>query len=313
MYLRGEDRRGCGRITFHFKDVAQVMGLSVVTIKRYLRQCVQAGFIRQDYQKRGDRVTVDYVALNKVCMQLGLDDYGAIAEIPYEYLRASKEIATQLIVEARQCASRFEARRAKKSKKSLASLKEVLTPFRTLKGSSSSQKDAKAARGRRADIIYIGPRKTLVTKEFVLFGTSQQNTAESMGRHRSTVNRRLSNARRLKKGVPYLLRKQLAVKSHYQECWSNRLDDSVENRPFMRFGMKYFTLHCNVYEEYFFLIPAKVSRLYFRKQLKEIENSKKVEAAIAFSLSESDLGSDSTEFCGEDAIVSSENIIPAPF
>jgi len=280
MYVRSMDRHGRGWIDTTITKISEDIGLSKPTIKRYIRTGLNGHAVKhgddvrwvqyfRDVVKKGDDVRISYISLSKVCVQLELDDYGAIAEIPHSQLTASKEIATQLTVQSRQRASRFKAK--KETRRSVVSTDQLLSLSQSLKVKNTrlSPSDKSASRGQRTVVLYIGRKKTFVSRDFVLFGTSQQGTGEQLKRNRSTVNRRLSNSRRLRKGLDPLERRQIAVRSTRDEYIRAKLSaDAQENsKPFMRSGGKYFTLHTNVYEEHHILIHARCARGWFKKSI----------------------------------------------
>lgn len=291
MYLRSLDTKGRGWVETTVTKCSEDLGLSRPTIKRYIRTGLNGHSIKHGEKvlwvqyfryvvKDGDTVRISYISLNKVCMQLELEDYGAIAEVPHFQLKASKELATHLTVEARQRASRYEAKRESKVKLVDPNyLTQFSHPCESSKRRIPPGKRL-AGRGQLAEVIYIGRKKTFVTQDFVLFGTSQQGTGEQMGRHQSTINRRLSNSRRLRKGLDRLERRQLAVRSSKAEYDENRMDDKVDDKPFMRLGDKYFRLATNIYEDYNFLIHARVSRKWFRQKLDLIKWKLQTDPAI---------------------------------
>lgn len=198
--LRLLDGSGCGRVRTTIASLSQEMGLSVPTIKRYLRQGREMGLYRSIVKQWGkEEITIYLSSLFDVCLRFGIDNWGACTDVRADELRHMRAFTTQATAQRVQRHSRYLA---KKQHKVAASAANIIDP--------SSCK----VRGRKrveipGSIVKREHRFVFATEDYPCFGGSQAKISETICRSERTICRRLSNASRMKRGLPALDRIQL--------------------------------------------------------------------------------------------------------
>jgi len=264
-YVRMMDVRGEGRATITIADAAEALKRSPVTIKRYIRQGVANKLFTGVVKRDSGTYTIYYRSLHKVAIELGLESLGAAFEVGIEDLPHLKLLATQAQAQSLQRASRFQ--RTREAKKGVQRAEEFLAP------SFNSG-------GGKGQILFYGLCTTYVSAEVETFGGSQQQVGEILGRSRRTINRRLNNAYRRKKGLSPLWRKQIAQESREAAV---RINGKFATPRFFSRKGRAFKLLCNVYAEDLVLRPIRYSRSKFKRLSTQITAlaSENAEEAIA--------------------------------
>ena len=203
---RAIDQSGSGRVQCAIADLANVLQVSIATIRRYLKDGKRLKFFRDARTAHGI-VTVFYSSTVQVCMANGLESLGAVTEVAISDLHNLKAIATQAEAQKLQQASYHKARKGQK--------RPIPTANELIPSSVKSQPCKRS--GASGQVVQTGDRFLFVSPDFIPFGGSQRTAAKNLGRSSRTVARRLSNRDRFKKGLPILERRQLAI-----VCTSNQ-------------------------------------------------------------------------------------------
>lgn len=186
--LRLLDEHGNGRVVTTIDALAELMELSVPTIKRYFRQGKKLGLYRDILKPRGqETITVYLSSLSEVCKRHNIENWGACTDIYASELKNIRLITTQATAQKVQQQSRHLARKQAASSS-------------TRTGRNQKQQPGKVL--RRTD------RFVYVSNDYASFGASQKTIGQRIARNERTVRRRLSNSVRQAKGLPTLDRKQ---------------------------------------------------------------------------------------------------------
>lgn len=260
--VRAFDIQGSGRVSFNLEEAATLLNRSVPSIRRYLRQGKQLGFFR-NFQVQGTIVKVYYQGLFKVCQKLGLESWGAVAEIEISDLNNLKLIATQIETQRLQESSRYNAQQEHRN---VASDDDIFP----------SSQCSSGARG----IIHRGERCLFVNELFAAFGASQRSIASKLGRCDRTIRKRLSNRTRIDRGLKPIDRVQIAQttpelnqrfgllfdqfdRSEIKECdgiWKTGFSDRI-----FKSCDRVFKSICNLYSKDLILLSMRRSRSLFNR------------------------------------------------
>lgn len=243
-WLRSQDPNGSGQVLFSLKAAACDLRVSVETIRRWISWGLKNGLLRSA-QLRGPtgHKRIFMTKAIDVARKLGADDLGICFEIPADQLWQLPAAVTEAVASHFQRASIFSAKQRSKSGSG-----EPLTLEHIL---GDKRIGALVARGER--FVYFDSTVSLI-------GGSQTTTADFLGRHRSTVQRRLSNSVRSQRGLEPIKRYQLA---------QARVSFGVTLRPVFDedYAAKYFRpdwsrstifeAMCNVYDDSHVLLQSK--------------------------------------------------------
>lgn len=128
-----------------------------------------------------------------VALALGVSDLGVCFELEPDQIWQLRQATTEAVALHYQQTSIFSSKRRSRSGGGVPlSLESIL------------------AEKRGGGIVARGERYTYVDSSVITIGGSQKTTAEFLGRHESTVQRRLSNLERERRSLPPLERSQLA-------------------------------------------------------------------------------------------------------
>lgn len=244
LLARATDTQGSGKAYLNLKIVADLLGITIRQVRRYLEDGLKLEFFRSFYKIRPGVVLVYYSSTIKVAQSLGLDDLGAIADIPIAGLKDLRRYASKITVLANQRASEFR----QKSKKLPGT---ILDPEKALKSCGI------AARG----ILWRTPRYLIVRADTQLVGGSQLTAAKKLGRSVVTVNSHL-------KGLTWLQKKQIAIADRAN--WLEVGRNALEHKPNLGlFKLEDFPVplksYCCIYSmPEIELVPQK----YLRQKLK---------------------------------------------
>lgn len=186
--LRLLDKDGNGRVVTSLAELAELMDMSVPTIKRYFRQGKKLGLYRDIIKTWGqEAITVYLSSLSDVCKRHGIGNWGAVTDIYATELKNIRLITTQATAQKVQQQSRHLARK---------------------QAASSSTRTGRNQKQPPGKVIKQTGRFVYVTDDYSNFGASQNTIAQRVDRTERTIRRRLSNQVRQSKGLPTLDRKQ---------------------------------------------------------------------------------------------------------
>lgn len=241
---RAVDKQGSGKAYINLKIAADLLGITIRQVRRYLKSGLELGFFRSISKIRPGLVLVYYSSTIKLAQSLGLESLGAIAEVPIAALKDLRRYATKITVLANQNASEFR----QKSKKLAGT---ILDPVEALKPCGI------AARG----ILFRTTRYLIVQANVQLVGGSQATAAKKMGRSTVTVSHHLSDLSPWEK-------RQIAIADRFN--WIEVGKNALEHKPNLGlFKLDNFPVplksYCSIYSlPEVELVPQK----YLRRKLK---------------------------------------------
>lgn len=194
-YLRSLDPSGSGWGEFSLEAAAQFFDRSIYTIRRWLKWGDELGLFRARI-KLGNRYRVYYSSLVKVCLRLEITHLGAIAQVEDTRLAELKFAATEAIALRLQNQSRFK----EMSNHPEDVREKVIDPDQII----SSDLGLGA-------ILTRSGRFTFLKNNTFAVGASQKLLGWNLNRHPATVQRRLSDAYRRKRGIAPILKTQLVA------------------------------------------------------------------------------------------------------
>lgn len=226
---------GSGKATFSLHWAAAVLNTHVRTIKRYLNPETNKDFdalFRNVTRNGKSHVTVYVRSLQSLCKRWNIRDLGAIAEVPITDLAAHKLLATELEGQKLQEQSRRAAKKAagfeplprdlifatgdRVGSKELPSVEDNEPGQMAISAKQNEDDEVDqnqpllyASRVKR--ILHRTPNRCFVAPNTKTYGGSQITLGDRTGRSRSTIKRRLSNAKRQKKGLEPINRTQIIM------------------------------------------------------------------------------------------------------
>lgn len=251
--LRGLDKKGAGSATINLQYAAKILQISLPSLRRRIKSGLDLGLFGGVVKGEVGQVRIFYKSLVSVCTTLELTDLGAcwdadIADIPYLKFGATEAEAIKL-----QNQSQYVESHRKKNR----CFKEILSPEEMTSFDLCQRQ-----------ILFRRGRVTFLKRSANFYGGSQERIAWNEGRHISTIQRRLSNGYRERRGLDPITKTQLAVapKTFKQEV--------PGSRPITRYypgqhlitvpHLGKFRLSCNVYA-----IPIELeSKRYARAKIK---------------------------------------------
>jgi transcriptional regulator with XRE-family HTH domain len=154
----------------------ECFGLSGKTVRRYLAQGLSLGFFASVKVQAGEAV-IYYNSLPRVCLALGLYDFGVGAKVEVGEIRFNRVLATELVAQKLQRQSKYKAGQ-----------ESGVKPIAEEKIFESSD----ASNGGKFKGFFRTDRFIGVSSNFATYGASQQTIAERSGKSPETVKRRLS-------------------------------------------------------------------------------------------------------------------------
>jgi transposase len=243
---RAIDTGGSGYATLDIPAVAKLFQCSEQTVKRWLVQSNASGALKVIW-RRERKVRVKYLALEKLCLKLGLRDLGAIVEILGSDLPNLKVYCIHSQLQANQEQSRYAAKQSLPKGMKLIDVDDVLFP------------QSRKCRGLEVKQNSSG-RCCFVNDAFPLFGAGQNLAAKKLNISDRTVRRYISAAYLKKKGLKPLQKKQIVqTRPEYDVIRHHISEGESYPRFFMRDG-KAFKAHCNIYERQFDLRSCRRAR-----------------------------------------------------
>ncbi|MDZ7970496.1 MAG: hypothetical protein RM368_37160, partial [Nostoc sp. DedSLP03] len=195
-YLKAWDQNGSGWGEFSLDELTAFFDRSVYTIRRWLKWGRQLKFFRA-IAKLGNKYRVYYSSVTRVAIAVGITDLGAISQEDIQRLKDLKFAATEATALRLQNQSRYK----ELSNHNHESVKaKVIDPEQVL----SSELGMGAILTRKG-------RFTFVKYNTFAVGATQQRIAKTLGRHPSTVQRRLGNSYRQKRSLDPVVKTQLVA------------------------------------------------------------------------------------------------------
>lgn len=195
--VRALDQQGSGSSVVRLADIAKILQVSIYSVRRYLKWSFSLGLLRGDKLRRGiDQYRIFYSSLANVCAHLNIADIGGCTSIDISEIRNIKFIAAEAEALRLQNQSLYKEKHRKKRDR----FKKILTP-----------EELTTSELCNGAILFRRGRLTFLKRSVSAYGGSQQRIAYEMGRHPSTVQRRLANGYRLEHGLEPISKTQLAV------------------------------------------------------------------------------------------------------
>jgi hypothetical protein len=186
--LRALDIQGSGFCQVSLAQVSQLLRASSSTIRQWLREGKQIGAFRwwKFSQKQGLRVALG--SIYKVCLGLGLNSWGVVAEIPLDQMISClRATATAAVSQREQQLSRFAAwRNLPASARKVYKLPQPEAFF-----DGSHRPSDNLPRGGIRCLIHIGQHRIFTSKGFIPFGVSQPTIGKERRLTDRTVRRHL--------------------------------------------------------------------------------------------------------------------------
>ena len=190
--LRALDTQGSGWVCFDEAAMAELMGVSVRTIQRWVSRGLATGWFRSARSHSGD-LTLYLSGIRQVVRMLGVDGLGAISDVELHQLgrSESKALATALEAQYRQKQAYWAAKKAKKGQ----AKKLVLKPWEM----ATSDK----LPGENSLIV--------VSNGFQIPGCAIAGLAKATDWSQSTIKRRLSNRWRIDRNIEPIQKRRVAT------------------------------------------------------------------------------------------------------
>jgi hypothetical protein len=265
-FLRAVDFQGCGNVEIDLRIAALALSKSLYTIRRWLKSGLQMGFFRGSRRVATKQYRIFYTSLEKICCLLNIADIGACTDIEVCDLKNAKFIATEATAKQQQERSKFQAKEGKrKNLKKCIPTAEVLTTSDLCTGA----------------ILHKVGRFTYLKFYAHPHGASQKGIAEKVGRHISTVQRRLSDGYREQHNLKPIPKTQLLAqpKRALIRCepasWDKTKDiaifgiDKGFEQKIWKTSLGYFRLCPNVYDIPLDLTPKRRLRSNIKRSLKD--------------------------------------------
>jgi hypothetical protein len=258
-YLRAKDTKGSGWYDVSLDTVSRDLQISIYALRRWIKSGLDLKLFHAAIRYKVGVVRVWYSCVVNVCIQNGIADIGAIAKIDMSALGELKYIATHAQALLLQHQSRY--REAKKSKK-CDRARKTFDPSEVISSSLCT-----------GPILFRRGRLIFLRRSHLPYGGSQRRIAWELGRHESTIQRRLSDSYRRRHGIDPIPKVQLLAAAKVVETFlPARLTpirrilpgQSIVEVP----GLGKFRRCTNLYSENLELISARRlrSRLKVRSQ-----------------------------------------------
>jgi hypothetical protein len=192
---RALDPAGSGSAVIDLVEAAKILEISIYSVRRRMQWAFNHGLFRAKLRIGTQKIKVYYTALQHICVRLNIADIGACTEIEISQLRNLKFAATEATALQLQNRSRWSESNRKKCDR-----RKTLDPQQM----TTSELGAGA-------ILFKKGRVTFLKRSHTAYGGSQKRLAWELGRHPSTIQRRLSDGYRAKHGLDPIPKTQLAV------------------------------------------------------------------------------------------------------
>lgn len=247
-FLRSIDPAGSGWAQIELKTVAEFFDRSIYTIRRWLRWGRHIKAFRAVTKLGNGFYRVHYAALTKVAIAQGIFNLGAICYVKQDDLKTLKFAATE--AEAMRLQNQTQFNESKKVGK-----ERIPTP-KQLVNSELGRGSILMRRGRFTFLKFNTPD----------YGTSQNRIAWHLGRHPSTVQRRLSNTYRQERSIKPVDKTQLATAPRRESSNGGKVQ-FIPGQRIIRLTEGVFRLGCNVYDSSVDMTSAKAERYRLKKAI----------------------------------------------
>jgi hypothetical protein len=252
-FLRSLDYQGCGNVEIDLRIAAIALDKSLYTIRRWLKSGLELGFFRGCLRVGTKKYRIFYTSLRKICYRLNLVDIGACTDIEIENLGIAKFLATEAITKQQQERSKFLALEGKRK-----NLSKCIPPADQLTTSDLCT----------GAILLRAGRFTYLNHYAHPHGSSQKTIASKLGRHETTVQRRLSDGYRERHGLEAIPKTQLLAHpvrkvtridpaNGEQKAIAIRTVDKAFSQKIWKTSLGYFRLCPNVYNISLELTPKR--------------------------------------------------------
>lgn len=187
---RGIDKDGSGLVEIPLGAVESFLDCGEKTIYRWLQKGKRVGAFQQYRVKRG-MLLICLGSLERVCVNLNIRNWGTVATVPLSKINAHvREVTTGIVTQQLQQKSRYAA--DEKLKPQHRKLFGTVHP-NSLFEKKARQSSPKTAEGVAPCVLHISEKRLFVSKNFTVFGTSQNTIARKIGVHQVTVHRHQKN------------------------------------------------------------------------------------------------------------------------
>lgn len=231
------DPLGAGNVEIDLSKAAELLEISIYSVRRRINWGLSLGLLRAAIPAGAGRKKIYYASLTNVCSKLGIEDLGACIDADISDIKNIKFLAAEGEALKLQNQSRWREDRKRQKKR----LKPNVEPDKL----TSSELCYGAILFKRGNL-------TFLKRSFSAYGGSQKRIGWEMGRHPSTVQRRLSDSYRAEHGVNAIAKTQLAVAPEIQRQFVEGNSSPIKKLiPGQRIisisGLGKFRLATNVY------------------------------------------------------------------
>ena len=256
-FLEANDIQGSGNLTLDLRLAAIAFERSVYTIRRWIKFGLAMGILRSCRRVGTKTYRIFYTSLAKICQRYNLADLGACVEVEACDLNQAKFIVTEATAEQLQKQSRWhEKEHKRKNLKKCVPSPEVLTTSDLGSGA----------------ILCKQGRFTFLKSYAHPHGGSQKRIAWELGRHPSTVQRRLANGYRQDHDLKPIPKTQLLT-APKREMDGSGIKKLVPGQKLWRLSFGLFKLGCNVYDTQRELIPKRYCRRRVKRAIESVDDN----------------------------------------
>lgn len=203
--LRSLDKDGNGSAVVRLSDIAKILRISIYSVRRYIKSAFALGLLRGDKVRReANRVRIFYSSLADICARFNIADIGGCTSIDVSEIRNIKFRAAE--AEALKLQNQSLYKEAHKKKRDR--VKKILTPEELTSSDLCN-----------GPILFRRGRLTFLKRSVSSYGGTQKRIAYELGRHPSTVQRRLSDVYRNRHNLDPIAKTQLAVAPQTINQW----------------------------------------------------------------------------------------------
>lgn len=203
--LRALDKDGNGSAVVRLSDIAKILRISIYSVRRYIKSAFALGLLRGDKVRwEANRHRIFYSSLADICARFNIADIGGCRDIDISEIRNIKFIAAEAEALRLQNQSLYKEKHRKKRDQ----FKKVLTP-----------EELTTSELCNGAILFRRGRLTFLKRSVSSYGGTQKRIAYELGRHPSTVQRRLSDGYRHRHNLDPIAKTQLAVAPQTINQW----------------------------------------------------------------------------------------------
>ena len=256
-FLQECDYQKNGSLTVDLRVLAIAFDRSLYTIRRWIRFGLAMGILRSCRRVGTKTYRIFYTSLTKICQRYNLADLGACVEVEASDLNHAKFIVTEATAEQLQKQSRWhEKEHKRKNLRKCVPSPEVLTTSDLGSGA----------------ILCKQGRFTFLKSYAHAHGGSQKRIAWELGRHPSTIQRRLADGYRKDHDLKAIPKTQL-LEAPKREINASGIKKLVPGQKLWRLPFGLFRLGCNVYHTERELIPKRYCRRRVKRALASVDEN----------------------------------------